>query len=1364
MTESLRRVRMLVLIGALACVLGPHSAWADAFTRGERAVTKNATRVMEGETLLGTAPAGSEFSIEKVSDGGGWVLGTFTLNGRKVSGWVNTTDLNRAAVRPAPAAPAAPAVPAAPPAAAPVRNDMATFQQMEANYNRLIVRYDRKYDLPATLYGFLPIRQGMTETVTPDVIARNRYAVGDYVFARFPFDPVTVREAETTRLLQSLPKAPELGQILDRCMELAQRPAMPDAVERPVPAPYAQLLDRLARDLYTDAYAQTQSLLRQSETARGADHPETMTAYAWELFIRRMHGGLEVETRHHRVLNWATQKYGAGHELTTRAWNNLALVRHDRGDFEAARLLLIHALHLRSQQAQGASADVVLLLLNLDRVLESEGRIADAARCSRAARSLTRALPEPIRRRIAATAFDEFAETQIPETAGAPFYLRSGVPYRPSVANFSGFGGGNTRRDGNETVSSGFDAINMTLLVGSQAGAGGYPHTGYMLAAAHYSRQRDLASAERFQRKAIEVARRSFQNRPELHWHITMNMQALAETLRQIGNFDGAIEVLRDAIKLQYPLWDKEWRAGQAAFAGGQGEYFDWSAYTNYAPLLLLYAKMHAELGRLDDAERLYRDALIVADMPTRIDRRPMTLNLSQSPQCRVELADVLLRRGKVPEAEALYRGVLTESYSRWCFALMSRVSATPALTGLASILKSRGGDANLVSATQMVHDAYLIPTFGTSVKEVGYAHTQLMDYARSLRDAGKLAEAALLLQRSIEQVERFRRDVGGDELNRARYFSELTRTAPHSVLAQIYLTAGRDFGDHFGVGEFGPGAAFDALELGRGRALLDLMNRGGGDVGSAALMTARRRNDPALLDRVQQIQARETAARNKVAQLIDQGATTSSTAEIPRLQAQLDAARGEERQASRELFDIARELLESNAIAPLNWKQASAALGADEALLTYDIGEDRSLVLVVKPDGNVEGQMLTWPDGKPVTGASLQAASREFFLEVSREQPPENAAVQEAYSPAQLRAAILPDAIWQTLKGRRRLYVVADGPLHQVPLESLFLDDDGDGILIDEAPPMVYGPSATMLLSPRRRPDTPPPAGRLELLALGDPQFVRAEGSATAGTSVSAPAAERTRTLSRFGTLAPLPGTRAELQVIRVTVEQAGQGAPAPIKTLSGSDATVTNLFEAAAQPRFLHIATHGLAEGGRRAFDSALALAAPVQVTAGDVGFLRLSDLLTRWGGKLSGTELVVLSACRTARGEMEAGDGFVALTWGFLFAGSPSVVASLWEVDDNATALLMSRLYENLLGSFSERREIAGQIFESGKPLPAAVALLEAKRWLRGLTRAEAQAVAGRMLGAEATVPSGDRPYSDPFYWAAFVLIGDERADKK
>jgi CHAT domain-containing protein len=83
--------------------------------------------------------------------------------------------------------------------------------------------------------------------------------------------------------------------------------------------------------------------------------------------------------------------------------------------------------------------------------------------------------------------------------------------------------------------------------------------------------------------------------------------------------------------------------------------------------------------------------------------------------------------------------------------------------------------------------------------------------------------------------------------------------------------------------------------------------------------------------------------------------------------------------------------------------------------------------------------------------------------------------------------------------------------------------------------------------------------------------------------------------------------------------------------------------------------------------------------------------------------------LSACQTALGKYERGEGFVGFTQALLLSGARSVCVSLWKVDDTITALLMRRFYANLLG---QREGLT-------KRLGKAEALAEAKRWLRDLT---------------------------------------------
>ena len=128
-------------------------------------------------------------------------------------------------------------------------------------------------------------------------------------------------------------------------------------------------------------------------------------------------------------------------------------------------------------------------------------------------------------------------------------------------------------------------------------------------------------------------------------------------------------------------------------------------------------------------------------------------------------------------------------------------------------------------------------------------------------------------------------------------------------------------------------------------------------------------------------------------------------------------------------------------------------------------------------------------------------------------------------------------------------------------------------------------------------------------------------------------------------------------------------------------------------------------------------------------------------------------MLSGCETGLGRRASGEGYLGFSQALFLAGARSLVLSLWKVDDQATALLMVRFYENLLG---KREGLPA-------PLPRAEALGEAKRWLRGLTATEAGEQAARLpRGAErakpAATPAGVHPYAHPHYWAGFVLIGD------
>jgi CHAT domain-containing protein len=243
-----------------------------------------------------------------------------------------------------------------------------------------------------------------------------------------------------------------------------------------------------------------------------------------------------------------------------------------------------------------------------------------------------------------------------------------------------------------------------------------------------------------------------------------------------------------------------------------------------------------------------------------------------------------------------------------------------------------------------------------------------------------------------------------------------------------------------------------------------------------------------------------------------------------------------------------------------------------------------------------------------------------------------------------------------------------------------------------------------------------------------------------------------------------PLPGTRREVEALARLFGRAD--------TLLGEQASAARLAGLAergelAGYRYLHLATHGLADA-EHPLESFLALASGdpsdtlEHLSSPAPGRLTAGEILGRW--RLD-ADLVVLSACSSGLGRYERGEGYIGFAQALLLAGARSLVLSQWEVDDEATALLMVRFYENLLG---KRKGV--------KAMAPAAALQEAKDWLRGLSRREAQRCAARLAagvlrgsegearplgkGQTAPLPAGERPFAHPHYWAAFVLVGAPR----
>jgi CHAT domain-containing protein/Tfp pilus assembly protein PilF len=409
-------------------------------------------------------------------------------------------------------------------------------------------------------------------------------------------------------------------------------------------------------------------------------------------------------------------------------------------------------------------------------------------------------------------------------------------------------------------------------------------------------------------------------------------------------------------------------------------------------------------------------------------------------------------------------------------------------------------------------------------------------------------------------------------------------------------------------------------------------------------------------------------------------------------------------------LQDVQRQLLDSGTV-----------------LLEYSLGEARSYVFVIS-----ENSLATYE--LPRRSIIELAARRLYQLLTARNSPEKTGNSSEAeYArvAAKLTRMLLRPAAARLKK--KRLLIVSDGALRYVPFAALPAPDTPATPLIAEHE-IVNLPSATVLSvlrQARAGRKTPPRA----VAVLADPVFdshdvrvrratlrqgevTRVRQQAPVGTSTGALLSSQRGTgtqtepgagLKETVYLPRLQLTRQEARSI-LAVTPPGQGMQALDFSANRETATSPQL----AQYRMVHFATHGLVNSQHPEL-SGLVLSLVDETGKPQNGFLALQDI---YNLNLP-VELVVLSGCETALGKDIQGEGLIGLTWGFMYAGAPRVVASLWKIDDLATAELMARFYK--------------AIEQQGMRPAAALQAAQIQIWRQ-------------------------QRWKSPYYWAAFQIQGE------
>lgn len=378
------------------------------------------------------------------------------------------------------------------------------------------------------------------------------------------------------------------------------------------------------------------------------------------------------------------------------------------------------------------------------------------------------------------------------------------------------------------------------------------------------------------------------------------------------------------------------------------------------------------------------------------------------------------------------------------------------------------------------------------------------------------------------------------------------------------------------------------------------------------------------------------------------------------------------ERYRSRVLLEVLRRgPAGRGTLPPAAAGEIAARLPRDAALVEWLVTEEKTYAFVIA-GSSVEVRAID------VTRDELARRAETFRTLLADRRPDFR---ETARSLHQTLIAPIADLVSK----HQSWVLVPDGPLWNLSFQALL---DRQGRYVAERAAIVYAPSIAAWLEMSRAPRAESGGDRRELLAFGNPTTPAAAGVE-----------------SRRGTLAPLPEAEAE---VKSAARFYGAGSAVYVR----DEATEERFKAEAPRYRVLHIAGHGVLNDASP-MHSFLLLAPGAGKT--EDGYLEAAELM-----QLDlGADLVVLSACDTARGTYAAGEGIIGFSWALFAARCRTQVVSQWKVDSAATSILMRNFHRNVR---------TGPTKAAGALQKTVVSLLRT------------------------------REYRHPFYWAGFIVLGD------
>lgn len=592
-------------------------------------------------------------------------------------------------------------------------------------------------------------------------------------------------------------------------------------------------------------------------------------------------------------------------------------------------------------------------------------------------------------------------------------------------------------------------------------------------------------------------------------------------------------------------------------------------------------------------------------------------------------------------------------------------------------------------------------------VKDDGVRVTSLLNVAKINRDLDRLTEAVPYVEQSIGIIEGLRNNVGSPDY-RASYFSGVRRH--YDLLIDILMKLARQSGDWKYAEK-----ALLVSENSRARALRDLIIAAGADI---------RQDAPAnLLAQEREVRGLIRAQAEYSMQLSMRGGNEAESNEVTR---QIHELTSKYQQIDADLRGN-NSRFGAEPAPPSMAEIQSKFLEDDSIVLEYALGEEHSYLWAITRDSFASYDL---PSRKILETATFELyqlmTARQNKAGVQQAEYVNRVEASERLYPekAMLLSKILLGPVANQLRSRR-IIVVTEGVLQFIPMDALPPPDidakaSADAGLLPAlvtTNEVVNLPSLATLAAIRSEKDRRAQPNKL-VAVLADPVFSESDDRVKSDKSrvATIPAVFEQSGLRdiQASNNGDGPTRLAHADEEAEAILAAARGGGMVVK---GFDASRENASGSLlGQYKIVHFATHAFLNNQHPEM-SGLVFALVKPDGRKTNGFMPLRDI---YNLNLS-ADLVVLSTCDSALGKDLRGEGLIGLTRGFMAAGSKSVVASLWKVDDRSTAVLMEHFYNAVL--------------QDG--LTPSAALKYAKEAVRR-----------------------ERGWQSPYFWAGFVLQGEYR----